>query len=93
MRLLGRFEVRVDSRPVPARLAAAARGRPRQVLALAHGHRLPRDEVLEMLWPKLGADAGVANLHKAASYARRALGERDAIVVRGGMVALAPEPR
>ena len=91
MRLLGRFEVRVDSRPVldsawPQKRAADLV----KLLALAHGHRLTRDQVVEMLWPRLAADAGVANLHKAASYARRALGERDAIVVHGGVVALAP---
>ena len=91
MRLLGRFEVRVDSRPVldsawPQKRAADLV----KVLALADRHRLTRDQVVEMLWPRLAADAGAANLHKAASYARRALGERDAIVVQGGVVALAP---
>ena len=43
-----------------------------------------------MLWPKLGADAAASNLHKAASYARRALGDRGAVVLRGGVVELAP---
>ena len=52
---------------------------------------MPRDEVLEMLWPKLGAGAAASNLHKAASYARRALGDRDAVVLRGGVVELAPD--
>jgi len=51
---------------------------------------MPRDEVFEALWPQLGADAAAPNLHKAASYARRALGERDAVVLRGGVVELAP---
>jgi DNA-binding SARP family transcriptional activator len=40
-----------------------------KLLALAPGHRMPRDELLEMLWPKLGADPAPSNLHKAASYA------------------------
>jgi DNA-binding SARP family transcriptional activator len=31
-----------------------------------------------------------SNLHNAASYARRALGDRDAVVLRGGVVELAP---
>ena len=43
-----------------------------------------------MLWPQLGADAAASNLHKAASYARRALGDRGAVVLRGGVVELAP---
>src|SRR4051794_26527822 len=91
VRLLGRFGVLVDSRPVPADAWAQRRAADLvKLLALAPGHRMPRDEVLEMLWPKLGADAAASNLHKAASYARRALGDRAAVVVRGGVVALAP---
>lgn len=60
-----------------------------KVLALGPGHRMPRDGVLETLWPKLGAGAAASNLHEAASYPRDALGDRDAIVLRGGVVALA----
>ena len=91
VRLLGRFEVLVDSRPVAADAWAQRRAADLvKLLALAPGHRMPRDEVLEMLWPKLGADAAASNLHKAASYARRALGDRGAVVLRGGVVALAP---
>jgi DNA-binding SARP family transcriptional activator len=52
---------------------------------------MPRDEALETIWPRLGADVAASNLHKAASYARRALGGRGAIVLRSGMVELAPE--
>jgi DNA-binding SARP family transcriptional activator/tetratricopeptide (TPR) repeat protein len=92
IRLLGRFEVLVDSRPVPAEAWPQRRAADLvKVLALAPGHRVPRDEVLETLWPRLVADAAAANLHKAASYARRALGARGAIVLRAGMVELAPE--
>jgi DNA-binding SARP family transcriptional activator len=92
VRLLGRFEVRVDDDPVPS--AAWTHGRARdlvKLLALAPGHRLPRDRVLEELWPQLGFDAAVANLHKAAHHGRRTLGETDGIVLRGGLVMLAPE--
>src|SRR3954451_11416928 len=52
---------------------------------------MPRDEVLEALWPRLGGDAAAANLEKAASNARRALGARGAIVLRAGMAELAPD--
>src|SRR5262245_43541317 len=94
VRLLGRFEVAVDAEPV----AASAWGHRRaedlvKLLALSPAHRLTRDEVVEALWPHLGAKAGVANLHKAAHYARRALGWPESIVVRRGVVALAPEHR
>jgi DNA-binding SARP family transcriptional activator len=94
VRLLGRFEVAVDAH----RIAASAWEHRRaedlvKLLALSPGHRLTRDEVVEALWPHLGAKAGVGNLHKAAYYARRALGWPEAIVVRHGVVALAPEHR
>src|SRR2546423_859867 len=91
VRLLGRFEVLVDSRPIAADAWAQRRATDLvKLLALAAGHRMARDEVLEMLWPTLGADAAASNLHKAASYARRALGDRGAVVLRGGVVELAP---
>src|SRR3954452_4855196 len=91
VRLLGTFEVRVDSRPVPAEAFKQRRATNLvKVLALAPGDRVARDEVLEALWPKLGADAAAANLHKAASHARNALGDREAVVLRAGIVELAP---
>ena len=92
VRLLGGFGVLVDSRPVPADAWAQRRATDLvKLLALAPGHRMPRDQVLDALWPHLGADAAAANLHKAASYARRALGERAAVVLGGGVVELAPD--
>jgi DNA-binding SARP family transcriptional activator/tetratricopeptide (TPR) repeat protein len=91
---VGRFEVAVDARPVAASAWEHRRAEDLvKLLALSAGHRLTRDQVVEALWPQLGARAGVANLHKAAYYARRALGWPGAIVVRHGVVALAPEDR
>jgi hypothetical protein len=82
VRMLGGFQVLVDSKPVPDEAWMQRRATDLvKVLALASGHRLARDEVLEMLWPKLGAAAAASNLHKAASYTRRALGDRDAVAV------------
>src|SRR5687768_4478673 len=60
------------------------------LLALADGHRLARDQVVEQLWPHLGAEAGAANLRKAAHHARRTLGDLDAIVLHSGRVELFP---
>jgi hypothetical protein len=66
VRLLGRFEVSVDDQPVPNAAWTHARARDLvKLLALAPGHRMPRDRVLEELWPQLGVDAAVAKLHKA----------------------------
>jgi DNA-binding SARP family transcriptional activator/tetratricopeptide (TPR) repeat protein len=88
--LLGRFAVTVEGRPAGG--FEHRRGADLvKVLALAPGHRLARDRVVELLWPALPADAGVANLHKAAHYARRALGDRRAVVLRNGFVELAPD--
>ena len=61
-----------------------------QLLALADGHRLTRDQMVEALWPHLGVEAGAANLRKAAHYARQALASSEAVVLRGGQVALFP---
>ena len=89
--MLGGFEVFVDCRPVPAEAWVQRRATDLvKLLALSSGHRLMREEVLESLWPQLGANAAASNLHKAASYTRRALGDRGAIVIRGGAVELAP---
>jgi DNA-binding SARP family transcriptional activator len=92
--LLGGFQVRLDGRPVPAAVWTHRRSRDLvKLLALAPSHRVPRDRAVEELWPDLGVDAGLANLHKAAHHGRRALGYQDAIVLREGQVMLAPDAR
>jgi DNA-binding SARP family transcriptional activator/tetratricopeptide (TPR) repeat protein len=89
--LLGRFRVVVGHDEVvadvwPGRRAAELV----QLLALADGHRLTRDQVVEALWPHLDVEAGAANLRKAAHYARQELASSEAVVLRGGQVALFP---
>src|SRR3954465_13816906 len=94
IRLLGGFGVAVDSHPIPEDAWPQRRAADLvKLLALADGHRLARDQVLEALWPQLGTEPAAANLHKAASYARRALGDRSAVVLRAGQVQLAPGAR
>jgi DNA-binding SARP family transcriptional activator/tetratricopeptide (TPR) repeat protein len=91
VRLLGGFSVAADGRTVgPADFPQRRAADLIKVLALTSGHRLPRDAVVEALWPHLGAEAGLANLHKAAHHARRALGAPEAVVLRRGLVELAP---
>jgi len=87
--LLGGFRVRVDGVGVedgdwPSLRAAQLV----QLLSLADGQRLPRDLVVEALWPQLPPQAGRANLRKAAHHARQALHLADAVVLQGGQVAL-----
>jgi DNA-binding SARP family transcriptional activator len=91
LEMLGRFRVLLGGRAVaqdgwPVRRAAELV----QLLALADGHRRLRDHVIEALWPHLEPEAGAANLRKAAHHARQALGKQDAVVLRGGLVALFP---
>jgi DNA-binding SARP family transcriptional activator len=45
-----------------------------KLLALAPGHRLPRERLMDLLWPEMDPAAAAANLRKAVHYARRVLG-------------------
>lgn len=91
IRVLGGFGVTVDGSEVPARAWPSARAAQLvQLLSLADGRRLLRDQVLDALWPQLSPPAGAANLRKAAHHARRALRSDEAIVLRGGQVLLWP---
>jgi DNA-binding SARP family transcriptional activator/tetratricopeptide (TPR) repeat protein len=89
--LLGAFRASVEGQAVadtawPGRRSAELV----QLLALADRHRLARDQVIEALWPHLSAEAGAANLRKAAHHARQALSRPDAVVLSGGRVMLFP---
>lgn len=90
--LLGGFEVRVDGVPVPAQAWSRRHAASLvKLLALSAERRLHREQVVEALWPGSGWDAAAPRLHKAAHYARRALGgEPDAVVLRNEVVALLP---
>jgi DNA-binding SARP family transcriptional activator len=91
VRLLGGFGVEVAGRSIPARAWQHRRGADLvKLLALATRHRLHREQVMESLWPDLGAEAAAANLRKAIHFARRALGESEAIGTVGEMVVLWP---
>jgi DNA-binding SARP family transcriptional activator len=75
IRLLGGFRVEIDGRPVPD--ASWRRNRARAVvkaLALEPGHRLHREQVIELLWQDLDPTTAGANLRKAVHFARSALG-------------------
>jgi predicted ATPase/DNA-binding SARP family transcriptional activator len=72
--LLGGFGVAVGDREIPApawRLRKAA-GLVK-LLALAPGHRLRREQVLDALWPELTPEAAANNLRVTLHAARRAL--------------------
>ncbi len=89
IQLLGRFEVRVDGRPVPApawrhRRAASLV----KLLALASGHRVNRGQVIEALWPHLSPEGGERNLHKAIHLARKGIGDPSALTLSSQEVGL-----
>jgi len=92
IKVLGGFEVTVDRAVVPESQWSSRRAAELvQLLALAEGHRLLRDQVIETLWPHLDADAGAANLRKAAHLARQAVADAGAVVLRRGEVFLFPD--
>ena len=91
LELLGGFRAFVGEEAIPAEAWRSRRAAELvQLLALADDRRLTRDEVIEALWPHLDADAGAANLRKAAHHARQTLDSSEAVVLRGGQVALFP---
>lgn len=90
IRLLGAFSAALEGAAVPPEGWPSLRSAQLvQLLALAGG-RLPREQAIDALWPQLGAEAGGANLRKAAHHARQALGNAKALQLRGGQVLLAP---
>src|ERR1700694_3198461 len=63
VQLLGGLGLQVGPREIPP---SAARGKASllvKLLALAPGHHLHREEVVDRLWPELDPDAGINNLH------------------------------
>ncbi len=89
--LLGGFAVEVEGQLLPA--AAWHRRRPADLLALlalAPGHSMPREQLVEVLWPDLGPTAGAANARKAAFHLRGALGLPEACVLADNQVQLMP---
>jgi DNA-binding SARP family transcriptional activator/tetratricopeptide (TPR) repeat protein len=62
-----------------------------KILALAPRRTLHREQVMDVLWPGLSVDEAAPRLHKAAHYARRALGRPSSVVLAGESVALFPQ--
>jgi DNA-binding SARP family transcriptional activator/tetratricopeptide (TPR) repeat protein len=90
IRVLGGFSIEFDGAPCAAEWPSRRALQLVQLLALAPGHQLLRDQVIDALWPQLDASAGGANLRKAAHFARRALDASDAVQLRHDAVRLFP---
>ena len=73
--LLGGFRAEVGEQAVPEqrwhRRKACSLVK---LLALAPGHRLHREQLMDILWPDLPPDAAGANLRKVVYFARQAIG-------------------
>ncbi len=97
--MLGRFAVSVGSRSIPE---GAWRSRKAanlvKLLALVPGHRMHREQLVDLLWPHLGRAAATNNLHHTMYVARKLLLPDPAtsprcLAVRADEVALCPEAR
>jgi predicted ATPase/DNA-binding SARP family transcriptional activator len=97
VRLLGQFSVSVAGRPTPPALWRRRRAAAViKLLALAPGHRLHREQVLDALWPDLDPDDAANNLRVVLHYARRGLEDAgappDSVLVRDGDALLVSHP-
>src|SRR5262245_59080812 len=89
--LLGGFAATVDGAVVPDSAWRLKKARELvKLLALARGHRLHREVVMDVLWRDLAPAAAANNLHQAVYVARRALGP-DAVEVRDEVLTLSAE--
>jgi len=97
--LLGGFRVIIDDRVIPETAWRLSKARKLiQVLCLAPGHSLHREQIMDLFWPDLAPKAAAGNLYQIVHAARRALmahaPERDPRVpiihLRQQLVALEP---
>ncbi len=92
IQLLGGFGVVVDDQPVPSdRWSRRQVATLVKLLALAPARRLHREQVIDALWPGAAVRDAGPRLHKVAHYARRALDDDDAVLLRNEVVALMPD--
>jgi DNA-binding SARP family transcriptional activator/Tfp pilus assembly protein PilF len=74
LHLLGPFRAAVDGRAVEERRwSRRKQSLLVKLLALQPHHRLHREQIMELLWPDLDAEAAANSLHKTIHAARRAL--------------------
>jgi predicted ATPase/DNA-binding SARP family transcriptional activator len=97
IRLLGGFEVEIGARPIaPGAWRLRKSADLVKLLALAPGHRLTRDHLLDTLWPDKEPDAAANNLYQAIHGARAVLGRDHGapqLTLSDGVVSLGPAER
>ncbi len=97
--LLGGFKVSVGHRSIGEKEWRLRKARSLlKLLALAPGHRLHREQVMEQLWPGSAPEAAANNLHYALHVARRTLEPAAPantasryLALRGDLLALCPD--
>ena len=94
VRLLGGFAVSVNGLPIPEDKWKSRRARSLvKLLALAPGHRLHRDQVIEALWPESDFSAAANNFHQTLYAARRILAAAGSVCLslKDGLLSLDDE--
>ena len=97
--LLGGFRVSVGARTIAEDTWRLRKARSLvALLALEPGHRMHRERIMDVLWPRLDAGAAANNLRYALHVARRVLDPDPAAATRylrhqGGLLALSPDSR
>jgi predicted ATPase/DNA-binding SARP family transcriptional activator/class 3 adenylate cyclase len=94
IQLLGGFAVSLDGVRLPQERWKSRRARHLvELLALAAGHRLHREQVMDGLWPDSDLTAAANNFHQTLYAARRALGPSgaDCLPLEEGFLSLAGE--
>lgn len=94
--LLGDFRVVIDGRVLADAVWTRRRAESLlKLLALAPGHSLHREQVVDYLWPDADLDSGLANLRYTVHVARRILTDvasaGGVLRLRGEQVTLAPD--
>jgi predicted ATPase len=88
IKLLGGFTATHGGEPIDPSVWRLRKGRELvKLLALAPGHRLHREQLMDALWPDLDPAAAANNLHQVVHVARRALGA-DSIELREELLTL-----
>jgi DNA-binding SARP family transcriptional activator len=88
IKLLGGFVATRGDQPIDPSVWRLRKGRELvKLLALAPGHQLHREQLMDARWPDLDPAAAANNLHQVVHVARRALG-RDAIGLREELLTL-----
>ncbi|MET0286546.1 MAG: BTAD domain-containing putative transcriptional regulator [Polyangiales bacterium] len=80
LEVLGQFRVTLGDKTIPPEAWRRERSAALvKLLAVSPGHRLHREQIMNLFWPDLAPEAAGANLRKAVHFARKTLGEHDVI--------------